>query len=516
MAASRVQKSLLNAKVDAVFYALALALMFFSRKIFLDCLGADFLGLTGTLQNILGILNLAELGIGAAVAFALYAPLQKDDRPGIESVVSVFGFMYRRVGVFVLGAAVCLSLCLPFIFRNTPFSFSVIYLAFYAFLASSLISYFCNYRSVLLSADQKNYVVNVYFQSGNIIKTLLQMYFAWKYGNYYIWLIIEMVYGGICCWLLNRKIRQVYPWLSASVRKGKALRARYPEIMRRTRQVFVHRIKDFLLTQSDQILIYSFVSLSMVTYYGNYAGIITRSTTMLSVVMNGMNAGVGNLIAEGNQPKILRVFWELLSLRYFIAGVVLFGIYHFIQPFICLWLGGEYLLSGTVLVLMLIVTYISITRGVVDMFNGGYGHYADTWSAWAEGGLNLSISLVAGYFLGLPGLLLGKIVSLFFIIVLWKPYYLFRQGFHDSYHGYWLQVIRYMVASALAFSIVSPVGDWLGLYGWSRAGFLEWALAGGLAVFTFMAVQSLFMFALTRGFRDLAFRLLKLNRAMQK
>ena len=58
MAESRVKKTLLNARVNLLFYLLALTFSFFSRKIFLDCLGADFIGLTGTLQNLLGFLNL--------------------------------------------------------------------------------------------------------------------------------------------------------------------------------------------------------------------------------------------------------------------------------------------------------------------------------------------------------------------------------------------------------------------------------------------------------------------------
>lgn len=128
MAESRVKKSLLNAKVDACLFALTLALSFFSRKIFLDSLGADFIGLTGTLQNILGILNLAELGIGLAVSFSLYKPLQQANREQIEEIVSVFGFMYRRVGLVVLGAAVVLSIFLPLIFRETSFSSGIIYL----------------------------------------------------------------------------------------------------------------------------------------------------------------------------------------------------------------------------------------------------------------------------------------------------------------------------------------------------------------------------------------------------
>ena len=61
MASERVHKSILNAEVNLIFYFLALFLSFFSRKIFLECLGAEFIGLTGTLGNILGYLNLAEL-----------------------------------------------------------------------------------------------------------------------------------------------------------------------------------------------------------------------------------------------------------------------------------------------------------------------------------------------------------------------------------------------------------------------------------------------------------------------
>lgn len=73
----------------------------------------------------------------------------------------------------------------------------------------------------------------MYFQSGNIIKTLIQLYIAWKYANYYAWVAIEMIYGGICCWMLNRKISQVYPWLNASVQKGAAFRSRYPDIIQK-------------------------------------------------------------------------------------------------------------------------------------------------------------------------------------------------------------------------------------------------------------------------------------------
>ena len=96
----------MNAKVNLAFYLLMTVFTFFSRKIFLDRLGADFIGLTGTLQNILGILNLAELGIGSAVSFVLYRPIKQGDKQTISEIISVFGYYYRKIGLVVLGIAV--------------------------------------------------------------------------------------------------------------------------------------------------------------------------------------------------------------------------------------------------------------------------------------------------------------------------------------------------------------------------------------------------------------------------
>lgn len=138
---SRVKKSLLNARVNLIFYFLTLILSFFSRKIFLDTLGADFVGLTGTLQNLLGFLNLAELGIGSAIGYVLYKPLFEHDEGKINEIISVFGYLYRWIGFIILGAGIVLACFLPLIFPNTEFEMGVIFFAYFSFLASSLIGY---------------------------------------------------------------------------------------------------------------------------------------------------------------------------------------------------------------------------------------------------------------------------------------------------------------------------------------------------------------------------------------
>ncbi len=464
-----MRKTLLNARVNLIFYFLTLCLTFFSRKIFLDCLGADFVGLTGTLQNLLGYLNLAELGVGAAIAFNLYRPIQQGNRQEIINLVSLFGYYYRNIGLIVLIAGATLSAFIPLIFKDSEFSYGVIYFAFYSFLASSLIGYFINYRQALLSADQKNYVVASYYQTANILKTIIQLCIAYYYTSFYAWIAIELSFGLIYSIILNWKINKVYPWLKCDIQIGKEQSKNYPNILKSTKQVFVHKIKDFILSQSDQVFIFAFVSLKMVAYYGNYVLIINRLTAFFTTILDSVGASVGNLVAENNQNKILQVFWELMALRYFLAGFICFSIFTLITPFITLWLGPEYVLSNVILTLLAANLFIMISRGTVDNFNFAYGHYGDVWAAWVEGAINITVTIIGGHFLGIPGILLGKTASIVPIVVMWKPLYLFREGFHCSYIEYWKKTIRYYIAFVLSVGVtlgviatlpINPASSW--------------------------------------------------------
>ena len=81
---SRVYYFLKNVKVSLFFTLISFFLGFFSRKILLDRLGVEFIGLAGTLQSILGFLNIAELGICTAISYALYKPLAEGNQKKVQ------------------------------------------------------------------------------------------------------------------------------------------------------------------------------------------------------------------------------------------------------------------------------------------------------------------------------------------------------------------------------------------------------------------------------------------------
>ena len=134
MSESRLHKSYLNARVNVFFYLVTLFISFFSRKIFLEKLGADFVGLTSTMQNLLGFLNLAELGIGASIGYVLYKPIFDGNRDRIKEIVSVLAYLYRNVGLLILGAGLLLTCFLPYIFADAGICLGVIYFCLFCIL----------------------------------------------------------------------------------------------------------------------------------------------------------------------------------------------------------------------------------------------------------------------------------------------------------------------------------------------------------------------------------------------
>ena len=443
MASDRVHKAVMNAKVGFVFYFISIILTFFSRRIFLECLGDEFIGLTGTLYSILNFLNISEIGIGTCIGFFLYKPIADHEQAKICEIVSLFGYLYRIIGTIIMIGAFIISLFFPLIFADKGISMGIVYFAFYAFLGCHLIAYFINYRQILLDSDQKTYKISVWTQTGTAITTILQMILAYHYHNPYIWAAIQFLLSVCTCWMLNWVINREYPWLKTNKNRGREILKKYPDILVKAKQIVIHRLKNFFLTKSDEILIFAFESLQMVAYYGNYVMIVGKLTGLFNQVLVGMNASIGNLVAEGNKWNIRKVFWEYLTFRYWITGIFIIGLAFLINPVIGLWVGPQYILSNHIVFLILLNMYIMLTRPSIDLFINAYGLYDDVWAAYAEGVINITITLIVGYFYGLVGILLGKIVSMLLLVVIWKPYYLYTKGFKESLVIYWKGVITH-------------------------------------------------------------------------
>lgn len=500
----RIHRSVMNIKVGMLFYILSLFLAFFSRKIFLDCLGAEFIGLTGMLMNIMSFLSVAELGIGTSIIYFLYKPLQEDDHEKINEVMSMLAYLYRCIGFIIGGIGVIVSLFFPWWFAHLSTGLPLVYFAFYSFLASSVSGYIFNYKQLLVGANQKQYMINAYFQTIAIIQSLTQIFLAYFYRNLYLWVVVGLIFTIIGIIVFNYRIRQLYPWLNINLKKGHENLKKYPEVLKKTKQVFVQKIKDFILYKSDEILVGSFVSVVTVAFYGNYTIIINKFLYLVNILSDGLSAGVGNLLAEGNEKNIMKVYWEMTATRFFILGLIIFSLLMFLQPFIGCWLGQQYQMEEVIVYLLIFNLFIRLQPAAVYIFIGASGLYSDVWAAWIELIINLSITLLLAPAYGIIGILLGKIISFSLISFFWKPYYLFSQGFHKSVWDYWRGMAAYYIlftifailALCLKFMIIDRYVD----------SFLSLIVYGIITYIPLLCAFFILLFQFTTGMKYFAAR----------
>ena len=222
MLESRTIKSFKNAQVALIFYCVNLILQFFSRKIFIEYLGSEVLGLNTTAQNLLGFLNLAELGVGTAIAYCLYRPLYNNNQKEINDIVSIQGWLYRWIAAFVIIGAVALMCFFPKLFGKADLPLWYAYGTFSVLLFSSLLGYFINYRQIVLSADQKEYKITYIVQGAKSLKILIQILAICISDNGYMWwMILEAVFAILTSFGIDKIIKKEYPWLNPKLTNGK-------------------------------------------------------------------------------------------------------------------------------------------------------------------------------------------------------------------------------------------------------------------------------------------------------
>lgn len=428
MGTSRTTNSAKNSVISLLFYGILIVLTFFSRRVFIDALGAELLGLNTTITNLLGLLNLSEMGIATAISFTLYKPIAENDRETIREIVSVQGWVYFIVASIVMLGGMVMMFFIPQIFADTTLPLSYAYSTFIVFLFSSLLGYFFNYKQIMHSASQKEYKNVLIVKLLLAIKIIAQIVaLQFLVLGYQSWLILEVIFAIITTLLLRYSIKREYSWLRVSIFEGRRLTDKYPIIFTKVKQLFFHKIGGFVLSQASPLVVFAFTSLSLVAIYGNYMLVLSGITTLIAASFGGIMPVIGNMIVENDKEKERKVFGEYMVLKMLLGASFTHCLFVGGKVFMTLWMGEDFLLPDFSFYLLLAIGYINFTRPY-DTFLVPYGLVEDIWAPVIEAGLNLGLSILLGYYFSLPGILIGILISLIVIVLGWKGYFLATKG----------------------------------------------------------------------------------------
>ena len=114
----RVENTIRNAKYNFPLYFVSIILGFVSRSFFLRILGVDLLGVNGVIGNLIGFLQVAEMGISVAITYSLFKPLSERDDKKINEIMILFKHYYKRISIIVLVTGLIVSIFLKFFIKR--------------------------------------------------------------------------------------------------------------------------------------------------------------------------------------------------------------------------------------------------------------------------------------------------------------------------------------------------------------------------------------------------------------
>ncbi len=440
----RTKNSIINLITALLGQFFGLAISFVARIVFIRLLGADYLGINSLFTNILTMLSLVELGVGAAMSYTLYAPLAEHNHAKIKSLMHFYRTAYRVIGAAILAIGILLTPVYPLFLNFTP-DIPNLNLIYVLFVINTGISYFYSYKRTLIICDQKKYITTIYRYGCYFVLNIAQIVALLLTHNYLLFLIIQILFTLVENILVSQKADRLYPYLK-SRDTMKLTRAELKPIKKNIRAMSLHKIGSIAVNSTDNILLSKIVGLVSVAKYSNYYLIISAIETITNQFFNATLASVGHLNASESKQKVESTFNTIFLLNYLIFSNCAILFFCLANNIVEKWVGADMVFESGIILTLTICLYLKGMRRSVLMFRDAMGlFWHDRYKAIVETVINLVASIILGMQMGTIGIFIGTIISTVMTSLWVEPYVLYKYGFNSKLRKYFFSFLKYTV-----------------------------------------------------------------------
>ncbi len=429
-----------------------LFLGFVTRKVFVDSIGVQYLGLNGLLTNILGVVTLLEGGFATSVVYNMYKPLAEDDQPRIIALLQLYRKVYRYIalGLFIFSLALY-----PFLgyFLKDGDGLEYVSVVYFIFVFNSIVSYFTAYKWSIINASQQVYKLTGYNLAYQITQNLAKLAILYFTKNYILYLLVESALLLLLNIGIIHKANQLFPYIKTK-QKYLVDSVTKKEIITNMKNLFINKLGGYFMHSTDNIIISSFVSVATVGLYSNYTLLTGTVKSFVGKSLDSFSESVGNLIASENKDKVYEIFKSAFFFNFLASSIAVIILYCTITPFIDWWLGGQYLLSHATLIIILLNFYVDTMRTSALTFKVKAGLFKqDRWTPFIQGVINLILSLIFVQYWGLFGVLLATLIAILSIGFWQFPRLCYKYIFRRSLWLYFQRYALYTLIAALALAL---------------------------------------------------------------
>lgn len=389
-----------------------LALNLLSRNLFLTYIGIDYLSMAQVINNLLTVVAFSELGLSNAVLYMLYEPVAHGDEAKVRRILYLYRGFNRYVGLAVVVIGLLAMPTLPYFIR-TEVPLGMVQLVYLLNLASSASTYFYTYRSILLSAQQRDYVASVISTLVSFARILLQCGIIYLWHDYLIFLLTGILMAALQNAIIYFETGRLYPYIRhlAVDRQLAAYQQEKRSLKRNILALSSVRIAGIVINNTDTIII-SWLNTLMVGFCANYTAASNCLQQFMNIVQNVLLHSVGISAAEKSREELYAIFRMVVMLNSYLSELVIVCLLVLWDDFIVLWIGEQYVVSRWIVLSLAVNVGWNMLCSPSWIFRDAAGLFVYVRRMLLYNScLNLGISIVLGWCIGPAGVYFGTVLA---------------------------------------------------------------------------------------------------------
>lgn len=452
MKIERIKNATRNVAIGAALRLYQMVGPFILRTVMIHVLGMQYVGLNSLFTSILQVLNLAELGVGSAMVYSMYRPIAEDDEGKICMLMKLYRLYYRLIGgvICVLGLAI-MPVLQKLISGDVPPDINI-YILYILNLSATVLSYWLfAYKNSLLTAHQRNDVIDLITIITTTVQYLFQIAVLVIFKNYYYYIVVALLSQALLNVVTALVANKMYPQYHPS---GEIDKDVMKSINRKIKDLFTSKLGEVIVNSADTIVISAFLGLTMLAMYNNYYYILTAVMGFVTLFFKSSTAGIGNSLVVESQEKNycdLNKFTFLVSWIGLFCGCCLLCLY---QPFMELWVGKDYMLELGCVVCFSVYFYVRVMNQVLIVYKDAAGMWhEDRFRPLCTALTNLILNLILVQIMGIYGVLLSTVLSTLFVGMPWVIKNLFSVVFKRNSIDYVKKLMQYVLVAVGAWFV---------------------------------------------------------------
>jgi len=458
-----------NVFLTAISKIVFLLIGFISRKLIINWIAVEYLGLNSLYSNLLDLLNLAELGLGVAVQVRLYSPLVNKEYDKVAYILSIARKIYMTIGLIVFVLGISLSFFLRFIIKDNPFELWYVQIAFIISIIGISLSYLCADKRLFFESNEKYYIItlsDLLTRVASVVSGLILLYFTREY-LIYAGIIAGQVFVSNVILMIVFNLK--YPSFKGYNRNSFINSNEVLEIKKNMKDVVPMKLGVFVFSSTDSIVISTFLGLTLVAIYSNYNLIFLSLLSFSSVVSTALVSTFGKIEKENPDKENLYKKYRIYSnLQFMFSAFTSVCVILLIDKFMILWVGDGLLIGRICLILFSIDYFIhSLFQPLSTIYTSTGKFKQDKICMIISATMNIIISVVLVKFIGLAGVIIGTLCANIFTffnraIVMEKFY--FNKTIKRIFIRLFLQIIIVgiqFIACYFAIKYISISNKWI-------------------------------------------------------